>query len=202
MGDKDNGSLVPKDQGDIKTKIREDKMTSDDWDKVLTKLPDQDSFFASLQVRFGKWFSLIPFLSMILLLMWVSVLFTNVTTSAKTSDWIASKFSGDMYPRVKELLDAFFIVLIIGFVLCAILLLPFVKEMNIGGLESILKFAESVQVWQFNKNENSKVKGVFWAIVAVIAVFVIGLSWWWDYLIKNKQPIADNKKPALPENWG
>jgi hypothetical protein len=188
--------------GVFKEKIINDKMNSDEWDKELgqSNIP--------LTVRFAKWFSLIPFLSMILILLWVSVLFTNVTTSAKTSDWIAIKFSGDMYPRVKKLLDAFFIVLIIGFVLCAILLLPFVKEMNIGGLESILKFAESVQVWQFNNNDgdtnngNSKVKGVFLAIFALLAVFVIGLSWWWDYLIKNKDDIADNKKPALPENWG
>ena len=196
VGNGEDSKTLPLSITEFKDKIIDDKMTSDDWDKELGKTD------IPLKVRFAKWFSLIPFLSMILLLMWVSVLFTNVTTSAKTSDWIASKFSGDMFPRVKELIDAFFIVLIVGFVLCAIMLLPFVKEMNIGGLESILTFAESVQVWQFNKNENSKVKGVFWAIVAVIAVFVIGLSWWWDYLIKNNDDIADNKKPALPENWG
>jgi hypothetical protein len=185
----------------FKDKIIDDKMTSDDWDKELgqTDIP--------LTVRFAKWFSLIPFLSMILLLMWVSVLFTNVTTSAKTSDWIASKFSGDMFPRVKELIDAFFIVLIVGFVLCAIMLLPFVKEMNIGGLESILTFAESVQVWQFNNNDGqttiSIVKGVFGAIGAVIVVLGAGLSWWWKYLGDNKTDIFENKtKPAVPENWG
>jgi hypothetical protein len=202
MGDKSDESLVDKTHEDVKTKIRKDKMTSDDWDKVLTKLSVPDNFFAKLKVRFAKWFSLIPFLSMILILMWVSVLFTNVTTSAKTSYWIASKFSGDMYPRVKELLDAFFIVLIIGFVLCAILLLPFVKEMNIGGLESILKFAESVQVWQFNNNKDETGKGIGIAIFALLAVFVIGLSWWWDYLNKNKNDIADKIKPVVPENWG
>jgi hypothetical protein len=181
---------------DFKEKIINDKMNSDDWDKELgqSNIP--------LTVRFAKWFSLIPFLSMILILLWVSVLFTNVTTSAKTSDWIAIKFSGDMYPRVKKLLDAFFIVLIIGFVLCAILLLPFVKEMNIGGLESILKFAESVQVWQFNNNENSKVKGVIGAIIAVIVVIGAGLSWWWKYLGDNKTDIFENKtKPVVPDKW-
>lgn len=187
---------------DFKEKIINDKMNSDDWDKELglSEIP--------LTVRFAKWFSLIPFLSMILILLWVSVLFTNVTTSAKTSDWIAIKFSGDMYPRVKKLLDAFFIVLIIGFVLCAIMLLPFVKEMNIGGLEYILKFAESVQVWQFNNNDgdtnkgNSKVKGVLWAIVAVIVVIGAGLSWWWKYLGDNKADIFENKtKPVVPDKW-
>jgi hypothetical protein len=187
---------------DFKEKIINDKMNSDDWDKELgqSEIP--------LTVRFAKWFSLIPFLSMILILLWVSVLFTNVTTSAKTSDWIAIKFSGDMYPRVKKLLDAFFIVLIIGFVLCAIMLLPFVKEMNIGGLESILKFAESVQVWQFNNNDgvtskgNSKVKGVIGAIIAVIVVIGAGLSWWWKYLGDNSTDIFENKtKPVVPDKW-
>lgn len=215
MADNNDDTLIDnrsEDDNKIKTRIREDKMSSDDWDKVLMKVPD--NFFSKLTVRFAKWFSLIPFLSMILLLMWVSVLFTNVTTSAKTSDWIASKFSGDMFPRVKELIDAFFIVLIVGFVLCAIMLLPFVKEMNIGGLESILTFAESVQVWQFNnnnnnnnndgdkKNENSIRNGVFGAIVAVIVVFFPGLSWWWDYLKKNETDIKNKTKPVVPENWG
>ena len=196
----DSKKPLPLKMPEFKDKIIDDKMTSDDWDKELgqTDIP--------LTVRFAKWFSLIPFLSMILLLMWVSVLFTNVTTSAKTSDWIASKFSGDMFPRVKELIDAFFIVLIVGFVLCAIMLLPFVKEMNIGGLESILTFAESVQVWQFNNNdgneENSIRNGVFGAIVAVIVVLGAGLSWWWKYLGDNKTDIFENKtKPVVPDKW-
>ena len=203
VGNGEDSKTLPLSITEFKDKIIDDKMTSDDWDKELgqTDIP--------LTVRFAKWFSLIPFLSMILLLMWVSVLFTNVTTSAKTSDWIASKFSGDMFPRVKELIDAFFIVLIVGFVLCAIMLLPFVKEMNIGGLESILTFAESVQVWQFNNNDgdktnkNSIVKGVFGAICAVIVVLGAGLSWWWKYLGDNKTDIFEEKtKPAVPENWG
>jgi hypothetical protein len=137
----------------LQTKIRDDKMLSDDWDKLLSANTG-DNFFATLKIRGAKWFSLVPFLSVILLVMWVSVLFTNVTTSPNTSDWIASKFTGDMFPRVKELIDAFFIVIIVGLSLCAILLLPVVKEMNVGGLESILKFAESIQVWQFNKIES------------------------------------------------
>jgi len=188
-------------EDDIQDKIREDKMTSNDWDKVLTDHSDKSGLF----IRFAKCFSMIPFLSVILLVMWVAVLFTNVTTSPKTSDWIASKFTGDMFPRVKELIDAFFIVIIVGLLLCAILLLPMVKEMNVGGLDSILKFAESVQVWQFNKNDDDTSKGIICSIVFFLLLFGGGLSWWWHYLSVDK-PEQESKTgaslPVVPENWG
>jgi len=189
---------------DILEKIRKDKMTSNDWDKVLTDHSDKSSLF----IRFAKWFSMIPFLSVILLVMWVSVLFTNVTTSPKTSDWIASKFTGDMFSRVKELIDTFFIVIIVGLLLCAILLLPMVKEMNVGGLDSILKFAESIQVWQFNKNDDtsgSVNKGIIGSIVLFLILVGGGLSWWWHYLRVDK-PSQESRTgaslPVVPENWG
>lgn len=189
---------------DIKDKIKADKMLSTDWDKILTEI-DENNFFDKIELRFVKWFSLIPFLSVILIILWVSVLFTRVTTSPKTSDWIAGKFSGDMFPRVKELIDAFFIVVIVGLSLCAILLLPMVKEMNVGGLESILKFAESVQVWQFKQNDTNPTQGGWMGVLVFIAVFVIGLSWWWDYLVRIK-PAEETKTgatlPVIPDNWG
>jgi hypothetical protein len=185
----------------IQKKIKEDNMTSDDWDKILIKYPDK----SSLYIRFAKWFSMIPFWSVILLVMWVSVLFTNVTTSPKTSDWISNKFTGDMFPRVKELIDAFFIVIIVGLLLCAILLLPIVKEMNVGGLDSILKFAQSVQVWQFNMNNSKTNQGNITGLIFFLAVFFIGLSWWWRYLDVDK-PSQESKigrdLPVVPENWG
>jgi hypothetical protein len=185
----------------IQKKIKEDKMTSDDWDKLLIDHSDKSTSF----IRFAKWFSMIPFLSVILLVMWVSVLFTNVTTSPKTSDWIASKFTGDMFPRVKELIDAFFIVIIVGLLLCAILLLPIVKEMNVGGLDSILKFAQSVQVWQFNMNDSKTNKGIITGLIFFLAVFFIGLSWWWRYLDVDKssqESKTGRDLPVVPENWG
>ena len=192
------------DDDDILEKIKEDKMTSNDWDKILEDHSDKSSLF----IRFAKWFSMIPFLSVILLVMWVSVIFTNVTTSTKTSDWIASNFTGDMFPRVKELIDTFFIVIIVGLLLCGILLLPMVKEMNVGGLDSILKFAESVQVWQFNKNDNtsgSVSKGVIGSIVLFLLLFGGGLSWWWHYLRvdkPSKEKDSGMSLPVVPENWG
>ena len=187
----------------IKEKIKDDKMLSDDWDKLLSN--DDGSWDTRLNYRFAKWFSLVPFLSVILLVMWVSVLFTNVTTSPNTSNWIASTFSGDMFPRVKELIDAFFIVIIVGLLLCAILLLPVVKEMNAGGLESILKFAESIQVWQFNTNDGNHNFGIIKGIVSFLAVCLPLLSWWWVYLTQTK-PAEEAKTgvslPIVPDNWG
>jgi hypothetical protein len=189
---------------EVKTKIIEDKMLSDDWDKILSSNTDPN-LFAILKIRLAKWFSFVPFFSVILLVMWVSVLFTNVTTSPKTSDWIAGKFSGDMFPRVKELIDAFFIVVIVGLSLCAILLHPMVKEMNVGGLESILIFAESVQVWQFNNVEAPNSKNWILAIVGFLLVFSGGLSWWWHYLYRIKpaeETKTDATLPVIPDNWG
>jgi hypothetical protein len=185
---------------DIKAKIKDDKMLSDDWDKLLT-----DHANESLIIRFAKWFSLVPFLSVILLILWVSILFTNVTTSPTTTNWIGKTFSGDMFPRVKELIDAFFIVIIAGLSLCAILLLPIVKEMNVGGLESILKFAESVQVWQFNKNDSNPIRGKWVGLLIFLAVFFAGLSWWWHYLNVKKpeeEKTTGVSLPIIPENWG
>jgi hypothetical protein len=185
---------------DITAKIKDDKMLSDDWDKLLT---DYDT--KSITIRFAKWFSLVPFLSVILVILWVSILFTNVTTSPTTTNWIGKTFSGDMFSRVKELIDAFFIVIIVGLSLCAILLLPVVKEMNVGGLESILKFAESVQVWQFNKNDSNPIRGKWLGLLIFLAVFFAGLSWWWHYLNVKKteeEKTTGVSLPIVPENWG
>jgi len=190
---------------EIKEKLKADKMLSTDWDKIFTAIDENKIIVSNKKASFAKWFSLIPFFSVILIIMWVSVLFTRVTTSPKTSDWISNTFSGDMFARVKELIDTFFIVIIVGLLLCAILLFPMVKEMNVGGLDSMLKFAESIQVWQFNKNDSNPTRGGWIGVLAFIAVFVIGLSWWWDYLARIK-PAEEAKSgaslPVIPENWG
>jgi len=186
-------------------KVKQDKMLSKDWDNILSKhevndLNPDEKDFSIWSVRFAKWFSLIPFLSVILIVMWVSILFTNVTTSTRTSDWIAGNFSGDMFPRVKELVDSFFIVIIVGLLLCGILLLPIVKELNVGGLDSILKFAQSIQVWQYDKIDSPDKINYGLAIVGFIAVFSIGLSWWWKYLNETRK--GDSSLPIVPDNWG
>ena len=181
-------------------KVKEDKMLSSDWDAILSKhtpSPTSAKNFNQLFVRFAKWFSFIPFLSIILIIMWVSILFTNITTDPMTSDWIAGNFTGDMFPRVKELLDAFFIVLIVGLLLCGILLLPIVKELNVGGLDSILKFAESIQVWQYNKSDGGLKQSIA-AVVGLFAVATVVLSGWWKYLTQDR----NTGDPAVPDNWG
>ena len=184
---------------DVKKKIKEDKMLSSDWDKIVTDIEtNKISQLSKGNIVFAKGFDYVPFLSVILLVLWVSTLFTSVTTSPKTSDWISKNFTGDMFPRVKELIDTFFIVIIVGLLLCAILLFPIVKEMNVGGLDSILKFAESVQVWQFNKNNANPINGGWTGVFIFIAIFVIGLSWWWHYLLNEKK----ENLPIVPENWG
>lgn len=198
------GAVTTELEAEYKPKVKEDKMLSSDWDAILSKkvpadLPTAPNNFNEMFVRFSKGFSLIPFLSIILIVMWVSILFTNITTDPRTSAWIAGTFTGDMFPRVKELLDTFFIVLIVGLLLCGILLLPIVKELNVGGLDSILKFAESIQVWQYNDNSATPKK---WnwvvAIVGFCAIFFIVLSPWWKYLTQDRK----SDQPIVPENWG
>jgi hypothetical protein len=200
------GAVTTELEAEYKPKVKEDKMLSSDWDAILSKkVPDPANpaaanNFNGMFVRFAKWFSLIPFLSIILIVMWVSILFTNITTDPRTSAWIAGTFTGDMFPRVKELLDTFFIVLIVGLLLCGILLLPIVKELNVGGLDSILKFAESIQVWQYQPrpNDDSRWKKVLAAVVGFAAIFFIVLSPWWKYLHKDRK----SDQPIVPDNWG
>ena len=180
-------------------KVKQDKMLSSDWDAILSNKNNTDKNFSQMFVRFAKLFSLIPFLSVILIVMWVSILFTNITTSPRTSDWIANTFTGDMFPRVKELIDTFFIVLIVGLLLCGILLLPIVKELNVGGLDSILKFAESIQVWQYPAQPNASVwKKVLAAVVGFAAIFLLPLIPWWKYLTQDRK----SDQPIVPDNWG
>jgi steroid 5-alpha reductase family enzyme len=180
-------------------KVKQDKMLSSDWDAILSNKNNTDKNFSQMFVRFAKWFSLIPFLSVILIIMWVSILFTNITTSPRTSDWIANTFTGDMFPRVKELIDTFFIVLIVGLLLCAILLLPIVKELNVGGLDSILKFAESIQVWQYQAQQNDGVwKRIIAAVIGFCAVAALVLSGWWTYLLRPNKQVGE---PNIPDNW-
>jgi hypothetical protein len=198
-GECDPGASKTDLEAEYKPKVKEDKMLSSDWDAILSK-NDTGTPFNETFVRFSKWFSLIPFLSIILIVMWVSILFTNITTDPRTSAWIAGTFTGDMFPRVKELLDTFFIVLIVGLLLCGILLLPIVKELNVGGLDSILKFAESIQVWQYT-TKKSEIHGgerTFWSIVGFAAIFLILLSPWWKYLTQDRK----SDQPFVPENWG
>jgi hypothetical protein len=162
-----------------------EKMTGNDWKDVLDELgkdPNIDKLPTQL-ASLSRWN---PFLSMILVIVCISILFTKVTTSDTTMEWIAKSFRGDMFPRVKELLDTFFIIFIVGLFICAILLFPNVKEMNVGGLNTITKIIDSIQVWQW-KESTEKPSVLKWIgiIVLTLSIAAIGLSWLWKYLAEN-----------------
>ena len=183
-----------------------DNVTGTEWDALLNTYDDTIAVggggpqnFDKNIVRIAKGAMWNPFLLVILIISWVAILFTRVSTSEATNVWIAKSFTGDMFPKVKELIDTFFIVLIVGLLLCGILLLPMVKELNVGGLDSMLRFAESIQVWQYD-SDNTKSIGIGKGIVVFIlflTIGTIGLSWYWHYL-RTK----DSTMPEVPYGWG
>ena len=160
-----------------------EKMTGDDWDAVIG---DTSVVFSTLGVTLASMSRWIPFFTIILIIICVSILFTNVTTSEATMEWIAKSFRGDMFPKVKSLIDTFFIVFIVGLLLCSLLLIPFVRKQNVGGLDVITKFIDSIQVWQYKERTPMPNPpdgwNYFWAIVGPIVVLGAGLSWYWTYL--------------------
>jgi len=172
-----------------------ENITGDQWDKIIESnesASDQDKFseFAVKLARSSRW---IPFFTIILIILCVSMLFTKVTTSEATMEWIAKSFRGDMFPKVKELLDTFFIVFIVGLVLCAILLLPMIQEPGSRGLDVITKFIDSIQVWQYKENTKPGISNWVAGIVGFLVVAIVGLSWMWTNLSQNT---------PLPDNWG
>ena len=172
-----------------------EKMTGDDWDKVMEAAAGSN--FSKVGVTLASASRWIPFFTIILVILCVSILFTNVTTSEATMEWIAKSFRGDMFPKVKSLLDTFFIVFIVGLILCSILVLPMVRKQNVGGLDVITKFINSIQVWQYSEDTaaNIIVKFIV-ALVGFLVVFFYGLSWYWTYL-----RIRGNDDPALPDRF-
>ena len=197
---KENSVLKSKLSGDA---ANIEKMNSDDWSEILgtynDKTSELDNNFSVLAVVFAKWSRWIPFWTIILVVTCVSILFTKVTTSEATMDWIAKSFRGDMFPKVKELLDTFFIVFIVGLLLCAILLLPMVREQSVSGLDVITKFIDSIQVWQYTERKETDWKNYAAAIVGCLAVAAIGLSWWWKYLNETRK--GDSSLPIVPDKW-
>ena len=162
-----------------------EKLTADDWDKIVNDTSNT-SFIDKIPAHLASLSRWNPFLSMILVILCISIVFTKVTTSDATMEWIAKSFRGDMFPRVKELLDTFFIIFIVVMLLCAILLVPKVKEMNVGGLSTITKFIDSIQVWQWKESAQSPGVLKWIGIIGLsIAVAVGGLSWLWKHLAEN-----------------
>jgi hypothetical protein len=166
-----------------------EKMNSDDWANILETNDDGEEDaevnFSRFAVKLAKLSRWIPFLTIILVITCISIVFTKVTTSEATMEWIAKSFRGDMFPKVKELLDTFFIVFIVGLFLCAILVLPMVREQSVGGLDVMTKFVDSIQVWQYKDREETNWKNYLSAFVGCIVVLIVGLSPIWYDISKD-----------------
>jgi len=151
-----------------------DNVSGTQWDSLLSTYVDGDNSgtnFNKSIVRTAKGAMWVPFLLTILIVLWIAIVFARVSTSEATNIWIAKSFTGEMFPKVKELIDTFFIVVIVGLLLCGILLLPVVKELNVGGLDTLLRMVESVQVWQYKSNDNDSL-----SIPAIIAAGAIAVT--------------------------
>jgi hypothetical protein len=172
-----------------------EKMTGDDWDAVIGDT--SKGVFSKFGVNLAKFSRWIPFLTFILIIICVSILFTKVTTSEATMEWIAKSFRGDMFPKVKSLLDTFFIVFIVGLFLCSLLVLPFLKKQNVNGLDVITKFVDSIQVWQY-KERDTTTNPPKWITIAFCFSVILGagLSWYWTYL-----GTKDDDEPNVPDNF-
>ena len=187
------------------TKGEIDNITGTEWDALLNTYATGTNNYVVRAAKGAMW---VPFLLVILIVMWIGIIFARVSTSETGNAWIASNFTGDMYPRVKELLDSFFIVLIVGLLLCAILLLPMVKELNVGGLDTILRFAESIQVWQYNAAPGGNTESALKTGGSMIAGIVFGigllLTWYWDYLRVNTEnnKLSNGLLDYMPNGWG
>jgi hypothetical protein len=170
-----------------------EKMTGDDWGEVMEDKNGGD--FSTVGVTLASMSRWIPFFTIILIILCVSILFTNVTTSEATMEWIAKSFRGDMFPKVKSLLDTFFIVFIVGLILCSILVLPMVRKQNVGGLDVITKFIDSIQVWQYKEDLTVDLTKIIVIVVGLIVVLGAGLSWYWSYLGTR------GDEPPLPDRF-
>jgi hypothetical protein len=170
-----------------------EKMTGDDWDEVMKD--KNGGVFSTVGVTLASMSRWNPFFTIILIILCVSILFTKVTTSEATMEWIAKSFRGDMFPKVKSLLDTFFIVFIVGLLLCSILVLPMVRKQNVGGLDVITKFIDSIQVWQYKEDSTVDLTKIIVIVVGLLVVLGAGLSWYWSYLGTR------GDEPPLPDRF-
>jgi hypothetical protein len=71
-----------------------------------------------------------------------------------------------------------------------------VRKQNVGGLDVITKFINSIQVWQYNEDSTLNWMKIIVAVVGFLVVFFYGLSWYWTYL-----RIRGKDDPALPDRF-
>jgi hypothetical protein len=179
---------------DYLTNNRIDNLTANDWNDILSlkdsirpapgQPPQRSVDFSTSVVNLASLSRWNMFGAVVLIILWVIVIYTYVTTSQKTDEWIATSFDATMYSKVKELLGAFFITILIALSVAAVLLIPVVKEFSSNGIDNLLKFAESIQVWQWTLNPVvgvDKVKqyggGAFIALVLWILAMIPVWIW-------------------------
>jgi hypothetical protein len=137
------------------THDRIDNLTGNDWNDIISlhddTAPNIPENFSKPVVNLAALSRWNMFLSAVLIILWVVAIYNYVTTSDKTEMWIATSFDVSMYSNVKDLLSAFFITILVGLSVAAVLLIPVVKEFNSEGVDNLLKFAESIQVWQWQE---------------------------------------------------
>lgn len=180
------------------TNNRIDNLTANDWNDIVS-LKDSVPAGAPLSrsVDFSK--KVVTFASLsrwnmfgavVMVILWVIVIYTYVTTSQKTDEWIATSFDATMYSKVKELLGAFFITILIALSVAAVLLIPVVKEFSSNGIDNLLKFAESIQVWQWTLDAGvSPLKQYGGGIAIALILWVLSMIPVWIWLSKQGTPL-------------
>ena len=162
-----------------------DNLTGNDWNDVVSLKNNQGAAPLNNELNFStgivyaasasRWNM---FISIILIVMWVLAIYAHIISSDKTEEWIATSFDVTMFSKIKELISAFFFTIIAALAIAAILLIPAVKEFNTDAVDNLLKFAESIQVWQWDEVQSVNVGWWKWVIgiivyIGIILVFIL-----------------------------
>jgi hypothetical protein len=177
------------------TNNRIDNLTANDWNDIVSLKdsirtaagqPQRSVDFSTTVVTFASLSRWNMFGAVVLIILWVIVIYMYVTTSQKTDEWIATSFDATMYSKVKELLGAFFITILIALSVAAVLLIPVVKEFSSSGIDNLLKFAESIQVWQWTLDPRvDKVKQYGGGAFIALVLWILAMIPVWIWLSKK-----------------
>lgn len=182
------------------TNNRIDNLTANDWNDIVSlkdsiRVPAGQPIprsvdFNTTVVNFASLSRWNMFGAVVMVILWVIVIYTYVTTSQKTDEWIATSFDATMYSKVKELLGAFFITILIALSVAAVLLIPVVKEFSSNGIDNLLKFAESIQVWQWTLDARvSPLKQYGGGIAIALILWVLSMIPVWIWLSEQGTPL-------------
>jgi hypothetical protein len=168
-----------------------DNITGNDWNNIISQHDANvgaPNNFNTAVVNAAAASRSNMFISVILIILWVIVIYNYVTTSEKTDIWIANSFDVSMYSKVKELIGAFFITILVALSVAAVLLIPVIKEFNSEGVDNLLKFAESIQVWQWDvDNDNLDRTDVARGVGIAIILWILLMIPIWIWLNKTQE---------------